>query len=160
MDPRFRDTYYQARRNSDTFKAVKTSFTTTGLATIWTPASGKKFVLKGGNLLATVSTVLATATPGAQIVLCDNAMATAVIQPIGVVSLAAQSIGSPLNVFYPVATAGSAPVASGFQPVSFLIPEGYQSATANNVLKCGTHDGSTIGSGVIQITGVVWGTEV
>lgn len=157
MDPRFRDNYYAARLASDTYKSVETTFTTTGLGTVWTPASGKKFRLKGGFLLATVTTVLSSATPGAQIVLCDNA-ATSCLVPIGAISLAANVAGTPLNVWAPV-TPGTTVAHAAYQPVSFNLGNGYLSAAADNVLKVGTNDGSSIGSGVITVVGMVWGTE-
>ena len=158
MDPRFRDNYYAARLASDTYKSVETTFTGTALGTVWTPASGKKFRLKGGFLLATVTTVTSGATPGAQIVLCDNA-ATACIVPIGSIPLAATVVGTPLNVWSPV-TPGTTVAHAAFQPVSFNLGNGYLSAAADNVLKVGTHDGSTIGgSAVITVVGCVWGTE-
>lgn len=123
---------------ADTFKSVNTSFTTTGLATAWTPASGLKFVLMGWSLAINVKTVLAA---GDEVQLCfvDNALATAV--------------GPALAGF-----AANAPIGTCFLAQFQMQAGGWESATADNVLKiAATADVST---GVINITGMVWGREI
>ena len=40
MDPKFRDNAALRKRGAPTYRSVNTSFTTTGLATLATPATG------------------------------------------------------------------------------------------------------------------------
>lgn len=132
--------FYGAARYSDTFKEVSTSFTTTGLATLWTPATGKRFLLKGFNLRASLTTAASGATPGSQIVVCDNTVATRVIASLGVITSATEAVTRDFGL------------AMG------NFGEGIPSALANNILACGC--ANTVGAGVVLIRGTVWGTEI
>lgn len=125
-------------------KKVDTSTTITGttLATLWTPATGKKFVLKYALLYGYVTTVLSGATVGDGPMLLDNAVATPLLV-LGRIAAATDAVGTAYTFF---------------ATTPFKLDNGIESATANNVLKIGTT--ATIGSGVIRVIGVVAGDEI
>jgi hypothetical protein len=134
-----------ARKQS--FSIVKkvdtgTTITTTTLANIWTPATGKTVVLKYALLYAYVTTALSGATAGDGPALLDNAVASPLLV-LGRIAAAADAVGTAYTFF------ASTP---------FKLDNGIQLAAANNVLKIGTT--ATIGSGVIRVIGVVAGDEV
>ena len=144
MDPKQRDEYYDALLRSTVFKqVVATSFTGTTFATLWAPATGKKFKLKGVSLQLGISTTLA-GSPSDLVALFDNANnnSTAVTAcPLVNLSLA-----------------GTNAAGTSFGTIQFFLREGYTSAAINNTLRIGSY--GTIGAGVIRVVGVVFGDEV
>jgi hypothetical protein len=166
--PNFRDNYYNALAWPTKVTAVTAQLTSNTAATIWTPASGKKFRLLGGRLTVSIGTVLGTAVAGDLVVLVDNAVTT-VVHVLGVmldtVLVAGGIFGTSLQG--DTAYDGGAATETGNKMdhvQSFDIPGGYLSATANNVLKAavikGTdHTAQSIGSGTISIMGTVYGHE-
>ncbi|MFZ9967337.1 MAG: hypothetical protein ACO3IN_10135, partial [Steroidobacteraceae bacterium] len=74
------DFYGLQNNDASVYKTFAGTITTTGTVTCWTPASGKKFVLKGFTINAAVSVNLAGT--GTSLWLVDNAYATATIYPI------------------------------------------------------------------------------
>ena len=118
---------------------VATTFTGTAQGTVWTPAAGKRIILKGCALRARVTTALVGATPGDAICLLDNAVATPLVS-IGV-----------------IAAATDAPGAVQYGLTEFDFDLGYPLAAADNVLKVSGL--ATIGTGVIAVNGFVWGDE-
>lgn len=136
------DSFYSLGLYSDVFKEVEVDMTFAGsnvTADLWTPASGKKFVLKGFHLRMVVTTVYATATVGAMALLVDNAIATRVIACVGVVTNTAEAVGRDYGV------------------VEGHFAEGIISAANNNVLRIIFTTGAT--SGITAIRGTVWGQE-
>lgn len=125
-------------------KKVDTSTTITGttLANIWTPATGKKFVLKYALLYGYVTTNLAGATVGDGPMLLDNAAATPLLV-LGRIAATTDAAGTAYTFF---------------ATTPFKLDNGIESAAANNVLKIGTT--ATITTGVIRVIGVVAGDEI
>jgi len=137
------DSFYSLSLYSDVFKEVETdlSFAASNVTVnLWTPAVGKKFILKGCNLRMVVTTVYAGATVGAMALLCDNTIATRVIACIGVVGNAAEAVGKDYGVFQ-----------EDFR-------EGIISAANDNTLR--VIFSATATSGITAIRGTVWGQEV
>lgn len=165
--PEYRTNYYDALKSSNVYKSVNANYLTNVLAAVWTPASGKKFKLKGGCLKA-VCTVICNGSEvaGNQLILCDSVV-TVPIYCVGVVASDDIVAGS---CWPGPQTTDAAPVPTttlywnDVQPVPFVLPEGYVSATADNVLKFGLSSGAaavTVGTtGSIFLVGCVWGTEV
>lgn len=167
MDPKFRDNYYAARRASDVFKSVNTTYTSTTLASLWTPASGKKFRLKGANLRCVVTTTLGSTgseAVGNQLVICDSVV-TSPIAMIGALSIVDPIAGSTypgIQLTVAAVTTATALLIDSSRPIELNLNEGFLSSAADNVLKFGVSTGAAavdIGSGVIRIVGSVWGTE-
>jgi len=135
--------FYDSLKYSNVVKNVAVSFTTTGLGTIWTPTSGKKFRLMGWHLIVGVDIILnATSTKGLTVQLVDNAVATAWgpalghVGPVGAITTNIESKGD--------------------------LKEGWLSATADNVLKVTAHHKGTtesIDTGYLMVAGTVWGRE-
>lgn len=167
-DPAFELYHYLGQEQPTVVKAVTAQLTSNTPATLWTPASGRKFQVMGGNLTVSIGTVTATAVAGDLIVLCDNAVTT-VFHVLGVFTDAALVAGGIFGTSAQGDTAydGTADTI-GAGPLDhvqkFKIPVGYLSAAANNVLKAavikGTdHTAQSIGSGTISIMGTIWGNE-
>jgi hypothetical protein len=164
-----RENYYEGLNYPSVVKGFGVQITTTGLATLWTPASGKKFVLLGGQITVHVGVLLATQIAGDFVVLCDNAL-TAPIHNLGVLPDTALVAGSVLGTTQ-ISDAAFAPAEDSTLASTmdhqqrFSIPGGYVSSTANNVLKAGVVLGdagtvSTIGTGKMWFVGQVWGHEI
>lgn len=117
---------------------VSTTFNGTTLATIWTPAAGRRITFKGCSLRARVTTALVGATPGDAIYLCDNAIGS-LLSSIGIIGTATDAAGKDFGATY------------------FDMDMGYRLAATGNVIKVGTT--ATIGTGVIAVHGFVWGIE-
>ena len=114
--------------------------TFTGAATIvcWTPTVGKSFLLLGWSLGVVVGTVLAAASP-VGVVFVDDAIGT--------------GQGPAVAAFTATQAAGT----NGYSGMQ-VGPVGWQSGAANRVLKItGTQ---SITTGVVGISGMVWGREV
>ncbi len=125
-------------------KKVDTGTTITGTtaAAIWTPATGKKVVLKYALLYAYVTTVLSGATAGDGPVLCDDAVTSPLLQ-LGRIAAATDAAGTAYTFF------ASTP---------FKLDNGIELSAVNKVLKIGTVN--TISTGVIRVIGVVAGDEI
>lgn len=116
--------------------AVNDTFTTTGTLEVRVPQEGHVLVLKAWQLLIQVETVLAGSVP-VIVFFCENDTTAP---------------GPALAAFQKVAQPGEFRVASqeAFQ--------GFRFSGANNSLHVGAS--ASIGSGVIRVTGVVYGDEV
>ena len=124
-----------AGTGSSIVKRVFATKTGTTASTIWTPATGKAIYLRGGQLRTWVATALVGATPGDGVYVMS---ATTPFACIAVIKTATDAAG----VDYGFVTFDSA----GF-PVDAI----------NTPLTINT--GGTIGAGVIQFCGYVWGDE-
>jgi hypothetical protein len=164
-----RENYYEGLSWPSVVKAVGKSITSTTAAAIWTPTSGKKFRLLGGSLTVHVGVVTATNASAGDFVILYDHVVTAPLVNLGVMVDAAIVAGSILgtgvqsDTAFAAATTAQA-TAGALPPINFSIPGGYLSSAADNVLRAvcvGGDDGAAedIGTGVIQITGVVWGHE-
>jgi hypothetical protein len=139
------DFYNVANLEASVVKTFSGTFTTTGNVAVWTPATGKKFVLKGFAINAVVTTVLAGT--GTSIHLVDGT-----------------SVGaSGVNIVWPLA-AFSATQAAGSvlrQPTVSIVPYksgGFVGTTAGQALRIVAD--ASISTGVIAVSGIVWGDEV
>ena len=131
--------YSDVYKDCPVVKTLSTSITTTGTATVWTPASGKRFRLKYISIVSAISTTLAGT--GVQLNFYDNAVGgSALIWPIAVFAANQAAFAS--------LTTGS--------PILLPTP-GILSAAANNALIIGCD--ATISTGKIQLAVVVGGTE-
>lgn len=122
-----------------TFKGFDAILTTTGTQTIWTPGSGKKFVLRGWHINTLVTVALTPAGGGAVGVnLYDATVDSANI--VGNLTLLRNS--SQDGEFYPSHNE---------------YPAGFSSTTADQALIVGMTQSIT--TGFIRVCGSVWGTE-
>ena len=149
MDPKFRDNYYVGRRSGATITYANTSFTTTGLATLVTPTTGKRLRVFAIRVQAYVTTVLASATVGDPLLVCDNAIDTPVIDfrlgPNATATRAAQG-------GYVVAANDAVTVHYGWAEEDFGLA-GIKLGAVNNALKVGL--ANTITTGVIAVRGYI-----
>lgn len=138
---RYSDFYSQANLEASVVKTFTGSVATTVGVTAWTPATGKKFVLKGFAINAVVGVVLnGTAT---SLWLVDSTVST-LIYPLAAFS-ATQAANSVLRA-----------------PTTTVLPNksgGFVSAAANNALKL-VGDATVGTTGTIVVSGIVWGDEV
>lgn len=149
MDAAFRDDAPNRKRGAATYRAVNTSFTTTGLATLATPATG--LVLRVYKVLveAYVTTVLSGATVGDPLVVVDNVIANIV----GIGRLTGATTATRAAQGGAVIAANDAiTVHYGFWDIDYGTP-GFRLAAKNNVLKFGA--ANTITTGVIAVVGFV-----
>lgn len=138
---RYSDFYNVANLEASVIKTFTGTVSTTTALTAWTPATGKKFVLKGFAINAVVGVVLnGTAT---SLWLVDSTVST-LIWPLASFS-AVQAANSVLRQ----PTTSTLPYKSG----------GFVSAAANNALKV-VGDATVGTTGTILVSGVVWGDEV
>ena len=128
----------QRQYGSTAIIQVGVPFTGTALGAVWSPAAGKRIVLKGCALRARVTTVLAGATPGDHVFLCDNAVGTPLVS-LGAITSATEAAGKDFGL------------------TAFDFDLGYPLAAVGNILRVTTASG--IGTGVINVTGFVWGDE-
>lgn len=169
-DPAFELYHYLGAELPTAVKSVTAQLTSNTAATLWTPATGRKFQLMGGSLSVSVGTVTGTAVAGDLIVLYDSVV-TASFHVLGVFTDAAIVAGSIFgtgvlsDTAFAAATTAQA-TANALPPAQvFKIPYGYLSSAANNALKVavikGTdHTAQSIGSGTISIIGTLWGNEL
>lgn len=126
-------------RSPSVIKAVNATFTGTGTAAIWTPASGRRVVFQGCALRASPTTALAGATPGHAI--CIGESLASPIVSLGAIRVAADAAGVDYGLT--------------FLDLDF----GWTFAAVDTPLLLGTYTSSTIGAGVIRVVGLVWGDE-
>lgn len=169
-DPAFELYHYLGNEQPTVVKAVTAQLTSNTPASLWTPASGRKFQIMGGSLSVSVGTVTGTAVAGDLIVLYDSVV-TAAFHVLGVFTDAALVAGSVFgtgvlsDTAFAAATTAQA-TANALDPARpFKIPVGYISAAANNVLKVGVikgtdHTAQSIGSGTISVVGTIFGHEI
>jgi hypothetical protein len=149
MSPGFRDNAALRRRMGATYRSVNTSFTTTGLATLATPATGLYLRVYKVLLQAYVTTVLSGATVGDPLVVVDNVIANVV----GIGRIAGATAATRAGQGGAVIAANDAiTVHYGFWDIDYG-DGGLRLAAANNVLKFGA--ANTIGTGVIAVVGMV-----
>ena len=120
---------------------IGAAITGTTAVTIWTPSTGKRFVLRGFAITAIVRDVLAAAKPGT-LYFHDSSSSTTVICPVGSFG-ATDAAGTILT-----GTAG---------PFTIDLGSGVRGTAVDTTLKLAAS--LDIGSGVIRYSGVVWGTE-
>lgn len=115
---------------------INGTFTTTGTLAVRTPQAGATIVVKAWQLVLMVETVLAGSAPVA-VFLCEGSTSAP---------------GPALGAFQKIAQPGEFRLAyqEAFQ--------GFRFSGANNSLHVGAS--ASIGSGVIRVTGVVYGDEV
>lgn len=147
--PQFRDNYYQGRRAAATVTGVSTSFTTTGLATIKAPSSGKTLRVFAIRIQAYVTTQLASATVGDPLLLVDNVISAPVgefrFNDVATATRAAQG-------GFVVAATDATTVHYGWCENDWGL-SGLKLGAADNVLKVGL--ANTITTGVIAVRGWV-----
>lgn len=142
-----------AKRTGATLKYVDTSFTTTGLATAWAPTSGKFLRIYQVDLEAYVTTVLASATIGDRLRLCDNVVGNFIK---GFAFDAATTATRAAQGGSIVSATDAITVHYGRCQIDFG-PYGVRLGTVSNALKVGLS--ATITTGVIAVTGFVVGIE-
>jgi hypothetical protein len=147
--PQFRENFYQGRRAAATVSAVNTSFTTTGLATVKAPASGRTLRVFAIRIQAYVTTVLAGATAGDPILAVDNVIGTPVIEFRFQNSTTATRAGQG---GYIVTATDAVTVHYGWCENDWGL-SGLKLGAADNALKVGC--ANTITTGVIAIRGWV-----
>ena len=133
-------------RSADLFAPVNLSITgdissTGSMGTLWAPSAGTKFRLRGGELSATFTT--RGTGSGIDRLLVMSGGASAATDTLW--SLGPFDRASPAG--YVVA-----------DRVAISLAEGVRGKSVDEVLRIGAS--ATIGSGVIQVSGIVWGTEV
>lgn len=160
-----RNEWYAALRSSNVFKRVEARYTANTLASLWTPASGKKFVLKGFKLKVVCTTTSdGSEAVGSRLALLDGAAATPLLA-LAAIQVTNTVAGCEWPGPIKIGTATNTYLVTNGNFFSETFAEGYKSATANNVLKFGLIDGAatpavvTIANGVFNISGVVFGTE-
>ena len=117
------------------------SITGTTAVTIWTPSTGRRFVLRGFAITAIVKTTLVAANPGT-LYFHDSSSTTAVICPVGsFATLAAQDT---------VLTGSNG-------PFTIDLGTGVRGTAVDTTLKLAPS--LSIGAGEIRYCGVVWGVE-
>lgn len=158
--------YYQSLRRANVFKSVNATYNTINAVAIWTPATGKKFLLMGGVVKAVCTAICnGSEAAGQQLVLCDSVV-TVPLVTVGVLGTDDVVAGS---IWPGPETTDNAPVPNTQVyftdpgPLPFNFQEGYRSATANNALKFALSDGAAVvnigTTGIIRIVGTVWGRE-
>lgn len=149
MDPTRAPNYRLGLRASATITYPNTSFTTTGLATLVTPASGKKVRIFAARVQAYVTTILASATAGDPLLVVDNVIGT----PIGEFRFNNSATATrAAQGGYVVAANDATTVHYGWWDVDFG-NAGVLLSAADNVLKVGL--ANTITTGVIAVRGWV-----
>lgn len=147
--PQFRENYYNSRRANASVTYANTSFTTTGLATLVTPTSGKKLRIFKIRVQAYVTTILASATVGDPLLVVDNVIGTPIVDfrlgPNATATRAAQG-------GYVVAANDATTVHYGWAEEDYGTG-GLLLSAADNVLKVGL--ANTITTGVIAVRGYV-----
>ena len=130
---------FERERWSNVFRPFYSASAITGTSqlTVWDPAVGKKFVLKGFSITAVVRTTLAAANPKI-LGFFDNATSAYVCD-------------AGISFF------GTAPIGTWFT-ASRDLAEGIPSAAADNNLILGVPGDLT--TGVIEVMGCVWGEEI
>lgn len=133
-------------REAAHFRRVNTTITgdissTGNMLTLWDPTEGHRAILRGGRLTA-MFTTKGTGSGVDMLMLLDVGS-----------SLSTQCLGT-LGVFARDAPAGQ--VICVDAPFDLL--EGQPGSARDSIIRIGAN--ATIGSGVIRITGVVWGAEV
>lgn len=146
-EPRFRENFYQGRRAAATVTAVNTSWTTTGLATLFTPATGLYARIFAIRVQFYVTTVLAGATVGDPILVVDNVIGTPVAEVRYQNSTTATRAGQGGFI---VAANDAVTVHYGWCEVDWGL-SGLRLGAVNNALKAGV--ANTITTGVIAVRG-------
>ena len=113
----------------------------TTAATIWTPSTGKRFVLRGFAITAIVRDTLVAAKPGT-LYFHDSSSSSVVICPVGSFG-ATDAAGTILT-----GTAG---------PFTIVLRRAVPATATDTTLKLAAS--LDIGTGTIRYCGVVWGTE-
>jgi hypothetical protein len=116
-----------------------TTITSTTLLSVWTPTSGKKFVLKGFELTAVVRVAMAAANPKI-LGWWDDSISS----PICSAGMAFD-VGAPIGTFFST-------------PGVVWLREGISSGAVNRVLKLGV-SGDLMG-GTIEVMGCAYGEEL
>jgi len=133
-----------ADRSNDVFIGIQGSVTGTVAATVWTPATGKSYLLRGFSISAIVRTVLPAGTSAHALFLHD--------------SLSAMQIVAPVGMYPDVAALSTYVTGNGGAPFTLDLRDGVRGSGVGTTLKLAT--GNDIGAGIIRFTGVLWGTEV
>lgn len=120
---------------------IGAAITGTTAATIWTPSTGRRFVLRGFAITAIVRDVLAAAKPGT-LYFHDSSSSSVVICPVGSFD----------------ATAAAGTILTGSAgPFVLNLGSGVRGTAVGNSLKLAAS--LDIVGGVIRYAGVVWGVE-
>ena len=155
------------RFGSNVFKKVYASYTSNTLAAAWTPATGKKFRLKGGLIMVSCTTICAGSEVAGNLLALMDSTADKCVVPIATLMSDDIAIGSqfPGIQGHDAAVLAATSFAGAAQPGAwrFDLGEGYVSETANNVLKFGLISAAgaavTVSTGVLVLSGLLWGTE-
>ncbi len=138
---------------SSVYNGFSGSLTSTTALTVWTPSTGKRFLLKGYAITGIVSPDVLAASAGVLIYLADGGNSNAVVAPVATIH---KTAAADVTAF----TAGNSGTSATGTPVVVNLGSGRRgSATGSSgTLKLTTD--ITIGSGDIKVVGVVWGREV
>lgn len=128
-------------RASDWFVPFNDVATLTGTTdlNVWDPTASRRFICRGGWVTAVVHTILATGGAGGTVYFADSGTG----KPV-----------APIGGFAATAAVGTV-ISAG---VPFDLKEGVQGSVLGAKVRIETS--VTIGSGVIAVAGVLWGTEV
>lgn len=147
--PIFRDDYFAGKRATATLRSVNTSFTTTGLATLASPATGLFLRVYKVLIEAYVTTVLSGATVGDPLLICDSVITSVagIGRYAGAVTATRAAQGGAI-----IAANDAITVHYGFWDIDYGTG-GARLGAVNNALKFGA--ANTITTGVIAVVGVV-----
>lgn len=109
-------------------------------ATLWTPSTGRRFVLRGFSITAVVQTVLAASDPST-LRLTDSGNTTTV---------------APVGSYDATAAAGTI-ITGSAGPLTVNLHEGVRGSVVGSTLQLTASN--DIGTGRIRYAGVVWGIE-
>lgn len=106
---------------------------------VWVPETGKRYLLRGGRLTI-VCTVTCTGTGADVLFLCDQGTLANVFTPLAAISLS-----------MPAGTVVG-------DPIEFDFGSGVYSQNVDSILRVAAN--GTIGTGVLRVTGILYGDEV
>ena len=131
-------------RSNDVFRPFQDTGTITGTTglDVWDPGAGKRFVCRGGIITAVVSTVLAAANEGT-LFFADSGTGKVV---------------APIGPFAAAATVVTVITGNFVGPFQFDLREGVKGSVLG--AKVQIKSSIDLGSGVIAVAGILWGTEV
>lgn len=126
---------------ANTFQAFQNNVTGTTAFTVWTPSTGKRYVLRGWSCIAVVKTVLVTGAGAAHTLFFKDGTGAFPVAPI-----------------CPYVSNAAVDTILRADPAPVLLDSGIAGSVVDSPLTIAT--GNDIGTGVIRFTGVVWGVEI
>lgn len=138
---------------SNVYNGFKGTLTSTTALTVWTPATSKRFLLKGYAITGIVSPDVLAATAGVLIYFADGGNSNAVVAPVATIH---KTAAADVTAF----TMGGSGTSTTGTPVIVDLGSGRRGSAqgSSGTLKLMT-DIDIVG-GDIKVVGVVWGREV